>query len=70
MFKDVDDIPLGADFRAVLDNEVATSDVQLVIIGSNWLNVTDERGQQRLQDPNDFVRIEVKSGLKRGNNIW
>ena len=69
VFKDVDDIPLGADFRAVLDNEVATSDVQLVIIGSNWLNVTDERGQQRLQDPNDFVRIEVESGLKRGNNV-
>lgn len=69
VFKDVDDIPFGADFRAVLEREVATCDAQLVIIGQNWLNATDDHGAARLLDPNDFVRIEVESGLKRSNNI-
>jgi ABC-type branched-subunit amino acid transport system substrate-binding protein len=65
VFKDVDDIPLGADFRTVLDEEVGRCAVQLVIIGPDWLNVPDENGSRRLDDPDDFVRIEVESGLRR-----
>jgi ABC-type branched-subunit amino acid transport system substrate-binding protein len=65
VFKDVDDIPLGADFRTVLDHEVGRCAVQLVIIGPEWLNAVDPSGQRRLDDPDDFVRIEVEAGLRR-----
>jgi ABC-type branched-subunit amino acid transport system substrate-binding protein len=65
VFKDVDDIPLGADFRTVLDHEVGRCAVQLVIIGPEWLNAADPGGQRRLDDPDDFVRIEVEAGLRR-----
>ena len=64
VFKDVDDIPLGADFRAVIDGEIALSAVQLVIIGPQWLAAADESGQRRLDNPDDFVRIEVEAGLR------
>lgn len=35
IFKDVDNIPIGSDFRGVLREAVAASDVMLVIIGKN-----------------------------------
>ena len=64
VFRDIDDIPAGKDFRAVLENEVGKSNVMLVIIGPQWTNIVDVNGKKRLFDPNDFVRIEVESGLK------
>ncbi len=66
VFKDVDDIPLGADFRRVLDEEVGSCDVLLVIIGPQWLTL-EENGQRRLDNPDDFVRIEVEAGLNRND---
>lgn len=65
VFKDVDSIPMGRDFRGVLREAVAQCDVQLVIIGKSWLNITDDRGSRRLDNPGDFVRIEVESALQR-----
>jgi hypothetical protein len=65
VFKDVDDIPVGADFRAVLNREVSSADVLLVIIGKEWASTKDEQGRRRLDDANDFVRIEVEHGLSR-----
>src|SRR5574338_600081 len=65
IFKDVDDIPLGMDFRAVLEREVGSCDVLLVVIGRQWAAVTDSEGHIRLHNPADFVRIEVETGLKR-----
>ncbi|NPV68092.1 MAG: toll/interleukin-1 receptor domain-containing protein [Anaerolineae bacterium] len=67
VFKDVDDIPVGVDFRRVLQNEVGGCDVLLVIIGPQWLRLTDEQGRRRIDDPHDFVRIEVAAGLARQN---
>jgi len=66
IFKDVDSIPAGVDFRKVLEEEVQKCDIVLVIIGKKWLTVTNEDGELRLFDKNDFVRIEVDIGLKRG----
>lgn len=67
IFKDVEDIPAGMDFREVLDKALTASDVVLVIIGQQWLYVADDRGKRRLADPNDFVRLEVETALKRSD---
>jgi len=65
IFKDVDNIPLGVDFRQHIDSIVKTCDVVLVVIGSNWLGTSGEPGKQRLDDPRDLVRLEVESALRR-----
>lgn len=64
IFKDVENIPPGKDFRDVVQEGVKWCDVMLVIIGPEWVSVQDEDGQRRLDQPDDFVRIEVKAGLE------
>ena len=66
LFMDVQEIPLGADFVQVLSEQIARCDVLLAIIGPRWLDARDEQGQRRLENPNDFVRIEIAEALKRG----
>jgi hypothetical protein len=61
LFKDVDSIPFGVDFRAHLQNQVAGCRVLLVIIGDRWLAGTSKR----LHDEKDYVRIEVEAALNR-----
>jgi hypothetical protein len=65
VFKDVNSIPLGADFREVLTERVAGCDVFLALIGDGWLSVAGPSGTRRLDDPGDFVRIEVEAALGR-----
>jgi TIR domain len=66
VFRDVDDIPLGANFPEVIAKAVASCDVLLALIGSQWVTITDEEGKRRLDDPNDFVRLEIEAALQRG----
>ncbi|HET9908459.1 MAG TPA: TIR domain-containing protein [Anaerolineales bacterium] len=64
VFRDVYNIPAGSDFRTVLNEEVGSTDVCLVMIGPQWVTTTDAQGKRRLDDPGDFVRIEVEEALK------
>jgi hypothetical protein len=65
VFMDVDAIPLGTNFTKVLHEEVAKCGVLLAVIGPNWLDARDEHGNRRLDNPNDFVRIEIAAALQR-----
>lgn len=65
LFMDVDTIPLGLNFSKVLREEVAKCRVLLAMIGPNWLDAVDKDGNRRLDDPNDFVRIEIAAALQR-----
>lgn len=65
VFKDVDSIPLGVDFREHLDQQVAKCGVFLAVIGRNWMKGKGRKGKSRLEEPRDWVRIEVESALKR-----
>ena len=64
MFRDVDNIPIGITFAMHLQQMLGKSGVVLVIIGPSWLTATDEQGRRRLDDPNDFVRVEVEAALR------
>ena len=65
VFTDVDNIALGVDFRTVLDETVGQCQIFLAVIGEHWLTARNSDGVLRLQDPSDFVRIEIESALQR-----
>ena len=65
VFFDLDNIPFGVDFRRYIADAVGSCDVLLVVIGDQWLNLTTDKGERRLDDPSDFVRIEIEAALKR-----
>jgi hypothetical protein len=65
LFMDVDAIPLGTNFPKILHQEVAKCGKLLAVIGPNWLDARDEQGNRRLNDANDFVRIEIAAALQR-----
>jgi hypothetical protein len=69
LFIDVDNIPPGEDFVRMLESQVAQCDAMLTVIGTNWLDAADEHGGRRLDDPGDFVRIEIESALKQGKRV-
>ena len=48
VFKDVDSIPLGADFRHATKQAIESSDVLLVVIGPQWLDAKDKNGNRKL----------------------
>src|SRR4051812_8751027 len=69
VFKDVDSIELGDDFTEVIANAVGACDVLLVLIGAQWLAITDEAGRRRLENSDDFVRLEIEAALQRNVRI-
>lgn len=63
VFMDVAGIQPGKDFRKSIDENVAQSAVLLAVIGRQWLTISDASGARRLDNPNDFVRLEIASAL-------
>lgn len=63
LFMDVDNLRPGADFGTYIQTVLPRCRMALILIGPNWLSVRDERGARRLEDPNDWVRIEIETAL-------
>jgi hypothetical protein len=65
VFMDVDTIELGVDFSQAIDDWLNQISVMLVVIGNKWLDCKAPDGSRRLDNPDDFVRIEVARALAR-----
>ena len=63
VFIDIDDIKPGVDFVSTIESSITGCDVMLVLIGKRWLDSRDAEGRRRLDDPRDFVHIEIERGL-------
>src|SRR5690348_2734818 len=69
VFMDIDTIRPGDDFVQVISEKVAACDALIAVIGKRWLTSADSRGRRRLEDPNDYVRIEIASALSRNVRV-
>lgn len=69
VFKDVDSIEPGDDWVEVITRVVGSCDVLLALIGDQWLTITDEDGHRRLDNPHDFVRLEIEAALTRNVRV-
>jgi TIR domain len=68
VFIDVD-MSAGTNFPAVLEMRLAECKVLLALIGPSWLNAQDDKGQRRLDDPEDWVRLEIARALNRNITV-
>lgn len=67
IFMDIDAIEPGLDFVESIERALSQCDVLLVLIGPRWLAEQGSGGRRRLDDPGDFVRLEVQAALSRGD---
>ena len=65
VFKDKDSIPFGRDFVEAITSAVASCDVLIALIDPEWTTVLDTSGRRRIDDPGDYVRLEVETALQR-----
>jgi len=65
VFMDIDRIEPGQDFVDAINHSVAEAGVLLVLIGREWIKMTDKSGVPRLDNPEDFVRLEILAGLEQ-----
>jgi TPR repeat protein len=63
IFRDIDNIPLGVDFRQHINHVLDQSDIVLAIVGPQWIG--PRRGQSRLANEADPVRVEIEAVLRR-----
>ena len=65
IFRDIEGIDPGVDFSRALEKALATCNVMLVLIGPQWLGITDPQGRRRLDQPGDWIRQEIANALQR-----
>ena len=69
VFMDLDSIEAGLDFAEVIREAVDSCAVLVALIGRQWATLADEQGGRRLDDPDDYVRFEIRAALERGVRV-
>ena len=68
IFMDIDTIEPGEDFVQVIENAVGSCEIVVAVMGQRWLSA-GEGSSRRLDNPNDFVRLEIATALKRNIRV-
>jgi class 3 adenylate cyclase/tetratricopeptide (TPR) repeat protein len=69
VFMDVDNVAPGDNFLAALNRAITASSIMVVVIDPSWIRVRDRQGRRRLDDPRDFVRLEVETAFRHGLTV-
>jgi hypothetical protein len=65
IYRDIDDIPPGIDFRLHINQTLLKTQILLVIVGPQWFGGASDGGANRIQEESDPVRVEVETALRR-----
>ena len=69
VFMDINALEPGVDFVEGIEQAVEMIDALIAVIGPGWVDAEDEHGNRRLDDPTDWVRLEVANALQRGIRV-
>ncbi len=69
VFFDVDSIAPGVDFVDTLNERLGRCDALVAVIGRSWLSTADANNRHRLDDPSDYVRLEIEAALQRSIRV-
>jgi hypothetical protein len=67
IFRDVETIEPGVDFVEAIERALRACGVLIAVIGPRWLNASLADGSRRLDDPNDYTRLEIATALRRAD---
>jgi hypothetical protein len=70
VFRDVASLEPGVEWDDAISRVLGQSDACVVVIGKNWLTITDASGRRRLDDPRDTVRREILVALQRQMRVF
>lgn len=65
IFMDIDTIEPGVDFVDMIERAVGACDALIALVGKHWLTLEDDKGRRRIDNPEDFVRLEIAAALAR-----
>ena len=65
VFYDITSMRPGEDFVVAIEHALSSCQALLAIIGPRWLIAQTAEGQRRIDDPVDFVRLEIERALVR-----
>ncbi|MGR9088140.1 MAG: toll/interleukin-1 receptor domain-containing protein [Gammaproteobacteria bacterium] len=65
VFLDMKAIEAGSDFVEIIEGAVEGCEILIAVIGPTWLTVANELGQRRIDDPGDFIKLEIVSAIHR-----
>jgi formylglycine-generating enzyme required for sulfatase activity len=70
-FVDKDDITYGKPFPDEIKKHLSRSDVLLVVIGNQWLDIREKYDNtiRRIDNPDDWVRLEIEMALNLGDEL-
>lgn len=69
VFMDLDSIEPGTDFAEEIETALRSSAVLIALIGARWLTAADDQGRRRLDDPGDYVRLEIQTALEQRTRV-
>jgi hypothetical protein len=69
VFRDIDNIEPGTDFVGRIEDAIGACQVLLAVIGRNWLDPREPDGRRRLDNPADWVRLELTAALRQGIRV-
>lgn len=69
VFVDIRTLKPGEPYAQVIEETLGSADAVIVVIGRTWLEVKDDAGGRRLDDPTDLLRLEVATALNRGIRV-
>ena len=69
VFRDIDSLEPGLDFAEAIERAIESSEVLIAVVGKSWLTATDAAGQKRIENPDDYVRTEIATALKRNIRV-
>jgi TIR domain len=68
-FMDISSIEIGQDFVDAIKQSIASSQVMLVLIGNEWNALVDDEGRRHLDDPRDWIRLELEAAFEHDLHI-
>lgn len=69
IFMDIEKIEAGTDFVEAIESAVSSCSILLAIISPSWLAAVDAEGRRKIDKPDDFIRLEISTALKRNIRV-